>query len=815
MNWWALDAEEVFKILETKPTGLDEKERKKRLEKFGVNEIKIKEKSLIQIFLSQIKNPVILVLLFSTLIFLYIDHLAEAVVVLIIVLLSIFVSFMQEWKAENIMRELRKFLIPKALVLINNKIVEVDSKQIVPGDVIVVEAGMKIPADARLFESKELYVDESILTGESFPVYKTPEKVDEKTLVADRTCMLYAGTVVTTGWGKAVVVSTGEKTELGKISKSIEQVVVQAPLIAKMKTLAKQLSFGIIAISTLVLILGIYRGYDSVYVLLAALSFAVAVIPEILPAVVTLSLAFGVKEMARNNALVKSLAATETLGGVTAICTDKTGTLTQNKMKVVKLVTKSGEYDSDAELNDELRNLILAGYICNRATCEGGVCMGDPTEIALLEIAIAKGIFEDFEIVDEIPFDSKKKFMAVAAKTSFGNLVVVKGAPEVVEKMCNIKIDSEKYAKMGMRILAFAWKKVEKFEFFKLEGLEYLGLQCLIDPVREDVKDSIESCKKAGIKVYMITGDHPATALTIAKQAGIDGDVIDGRSISNLDEDVKKYRIFARIYPEQKLEIVKALQKNGEIVAVTGDGVNDAPALKQAEIGVAMGSGSEVAKEAADVILLDDSFSTIVKAVEIGRDVFRKIQRFIAWILPTNGGQGLIVLSAFLLGISMPMKPIHVLWINTVTAALLGMMIVLEKKEDGLLNLKPTREEIINKRIYVRIAYISILTVIFAYYLFMKTGKMSSAVNSVVAVGVWYLLTPYVDKSFFEVGFRNKFAILGIFLTILIQFTVTNYRILDLEPLTVFEWLEVFTITFLVFLIVETEKFFSKFKSKF
>ena len=810
MNWWALDPEDVIETLGTNSNGLKEEERKRRLEKYGLNEVKGKEKSPFQILSKQFLNPLLLILIISTIAFLLLDFISEAIIVIIIVVISVLVGFLQEWKAENIMRELKKLLIPKSLVLIDGKVKEIDSRYLVPGDIIVIEAGMKVPADARLIEAKELTIDESILTGESFPVEKRVEKVDERTPLTERSCMIYAGTFVATGWGKAVVTATGGDTELGKISKSMEEIkMTRSPLIIRLSNFSKQLSIGIALISVLIFILGILRGYDALYVFIAVLSFAVAVIPEILPAVVTLALAFGVREMARENALVRSLPAVEGLGSVDTICTDKTGTLTQNSMKVVKLVTREGEIDADDEKSlPRARDLILAGYICNRAVCESGYCRGDPMEVALLQLAIKTGFTEDFELIDEIPFDSKRKFMAVSAKLGKEYLVVVKGAPEALEKILGMKIDAEKYAEQGMRVLAFAWKKQERFDGFNFDGLEFLGLQCLIDPLREDVRESVENCKSAGIEIYMITGDHPKTAKTIASWAGIEGEVVSGMELMemNIEEAIKKYRVFARVNPEQKFEIVSALQRNGRIVAVTGDGVNDAPALKKAEIGVAMGSGSEVAKEASDLVILDDSFSTIVKAVELGRDIFRKIQRIISWMLPTNGGQGLIVVTAFLLGIQLPMLPVHILWINTITAALLGMMLVFEKKEEGLLRLKPTRGEIVSTRIIFRIAYISILSVLVAYYLYFNIGKMSAAMNGIIAVGAWYLLTPYVEKSFFEVGFRNKFAIFGILLTLAIQLALTSLGIMHLEPMTLYEWALTIAVASSVFIAVEIEK---------
>jgi calcium-translocating P-type ATPase len=825
MKFWALEVSDVLRELKTDLRGLSPNERESRLKIYGFNEIRVREKKPLTVFLKQFSNPLVLVLITSILILGYLNHHLEAMIVFAIVILSAIVGFLQEWKAESIMKELRKFLIPKALVISEGNLVEIDSKLIVPGDIIVVEAGMKVPADARIIESRELTVDESTLTGESFPVEKNSKKVPEYASIPERTCMLYAGTVVTSGWGKAVVVATGESTEMGKIGKGLEE-SVETPLLARMRVFAKQLSIGIVLISVAIFSIGFYRGYDVSYSFLSAISFAVAVIPEILPATITLSLAFSVREMAKRNALVKSLPAVETLGRVTAICTDKTGTLTKNRLKVVRIITPEGEYEvrndgfykgNEKVFGEDIRKIVLAGYICNRAVCESGNCRGDPLEIALLELAIRSGVTANYEILDEIPFDSKRKFMAVSAKTDEGIFIVVKGAPEVIGGMVRDTF-FETCTKEGMRTIAFAFKKVDDFRGFELKDLEFLGYQCLLDPLREDSRESVEKCKSAGIRVIMVTGDHPATARRIAQDAGIEGEVITGKELENADlrKTVRKFNVFARITPDQKLEIVKALQENGEVVAATGDGVNDAPALKRAEIGIAMGSGSDVAKEASDMVLLDDRFSTIVRAIEEGRNVFRKIQRIISWILPTNGGQGLIVVVAFVLGIAMPMLPLHILWINTVASGLLGMMLVFEPMEKDLLKLRPTREELVNRRIIFRIGYISVLSVLIAYTLYFDTGKMSSAVNGIIAVGIWYLLTPHVEKSFFEVGLRNRYAVLGILATLALQLYVTNYSsLLLLEPLSAEEWLKTLGLASTAFLAVEIEKMAFKVKEKF
>lgn len=430
--------------------------------------------------------------------------------------------------------------------------------------------------------------------------------------------MVYAGTIVVSGNGLAVVVDTGEKTEIGRISKLVKKEErIQTPLIAKMKRMGKRLSVAILAVSLLNFLVGMIRGYDPLYTLLASISLAVAAIPEALPALVTVSLALGVKEMAARNVLIRKLPAVETLGSVTVICTDKTGTITQNKMKVVRITTRSGSYSAEElnNLSEDLKLILTAGYVCNKATYQvkdGKIFFhGDPTDIALLEVALKNGITPDYETIDEIPFDSRRKFMAVLSEVNGKKYIFVKGAPEVISKMCNVEISTaEICASMGARVIAFAYKDVEEFGGFDFEDMKFLGYVCLMDPLREDSRQSILACKEAGIRVVMITGDHPLTAKAIARAAGIEGEVIDGSELEKMDvkKAIKKYNVFARVSPEQKLEIVKALQEEGEIVAVTGDGVNDAPALKRADIGIAMGEGEDVAKEASDMILLDNAF---------------------------------------------------------------------------------------------------------------------------------------------------------------------------------------------------------------
>ena len=714
-----------------------------------------------------------------------------------------------------------------------------------------------VPGDCRLIEASELEVDESYLTGESEPVRKEVKTLKEEVPLSERKNMCFFGTFVTHGKGKAIVVATGMQTELGKIAKTVKiEKGVETPLLRRIKRLSKFIFFIIVVVSIFNFTVGLLRGYDPTFMFLASVSLAVAAIPESLPALVTMSLAIGVKDMAKRKAIVRKLPAVETLGSVTTICTDKTGTLTQNKMKVIRIFAGGREYDIESngsilsreELAEhpEMYLTIKAGYVCNTAIyfLKNGeaITSGDPTEVALLEVASLAGIKKQYKIIDEIPFDPALRYMATAVKEGEFVEIYVKGSIERVLSMCrwalaegrivelgekNIHKIASEFALQGLRVLAFAYKFVDLEEFDSIEDnigdLIFLGLQCMIDPPREECYEVIKKCKEAGIRVIMITGDHPNTALFIAKELDINGSVITGDEIEKMNDEelkevLKKTNVFARMLPKMKLRIVKLLQEMGGIVAVTGDGVNDAPALKRADIGVAMGSGTEVAKESAEIILLDDNFVTIVEAIDEGRNVFRKIQKILAWLLPTNVGEGLVVLTAFLLGITLPILPVQILWVNTVTAVLLGTTLVFEPKEQNLLKLKPITGELLNPAILFRIIWVAIVLVVCAYFLYFRYGEneliaRTIAMNTIVFFEIFYLLSSRsIDLGFIRtLKFKNRAIYLGILAMIVLQLVATYSPhfnvILHTAPLDASMWLEIVTVSSLVFLFAELEKY--------
>jgi Ca2+-transporting ATPase len=702
-------------------------------------------------FLDQFTVFMILVLLAAAIVSGLIGDVADTIAIVVIVLLNGVIGFVQEYRAEQAVTALRMMTAPHATVRRGGQVLTLSASQLVPGDLVLLEAGNVVPADLRLVEAVQLKVEEAALTGESVPVEKRISSLYDAGLpLGDRLNMAYKGTVATYGRGSGVVVATGMKTELGKIATLLrEEEEVKTPLQKRLAQFGQRLALAVLAICAIVFVVGVLRGESVALMFLTAISLAVAAIPEALPAVVTVSLAFGARGMVKKNALIRRLPAVETLGSVTYICSDKTGTLTQNKMRVEQVYvdgreeTDRGQGVAGAE---PWRLLYQAMALSNDATRnERGEMFGDPTEIALYAAALEAGY--DKAILEtttprlaEIPFDSDRKCMTTFHQRVEEIIAFTKGAPEQVLEQCHTALGgsgpspiqtahflerAEQMASNGLRVLAVAFRvwpelPTELSPNSTERGLTFLGLVGLMDPPREEVQDAVALCKSAGTTPVMITGDHPATAHAIAVRLGIttaSDSVMTGQELARLSQDafeerVKRIRVYARMAPEQKIKIVKALQDEGEFVAMTGDGINDAPALKRADIGVAMGiTGTDVAREAAHMILLDDNFATIVTAVRAGRRIFDNIRKFIKYTMTSNSGEIWTIFLAPFLGLPIPLLPIHILWINLVTDGLPGLALAAEPEERGIMQRppRPPRESIFAHGMWQHIVWVGLL----------------------------------------------------------------------------------------------------------
>lgn len=740
-DWHELSAAATLEALQTDESGLTDAEGHRRLHHYGPNRLSepARQSRLIR-FLRHFHNILIYVLLGSAAITLALGHLADTLVILAVVFANAAIGFFQEGKAEQAMHAIRRMLALKASVLRDGMRRSVDGEALVPGDIVLLEAGDKVPADLRLLHANGLQVQEAILTGESLPVEKHTQAVAAAAPLGDRGCMAYSGTLVTSGLGRGVVVATAADTEIGRISGMLSTVeTVTTPLLRQMNVFARWLTILILLIAFGVLMFGHFVGhFEFAEMFMAVVGLSVAAIPEGLPAVLTITLAVGVQAMARRNAIVRRLPAIETLGSVSVICTDKTGTLTRNEMMVAAAVTKDQDFilqgsgyepSGEITLNDIavsarqhtiLDELGRAAVLCNDASLHqhNGVWTveGDPMEGALLAFSgkigmDARAEFAAWTRTDLVPFDAEHRFMATLNHNHENHaLISVKGAPEQIFTMCSQQRATSKateefnpsywqqkadeIAALGQRVLAFAVKPVPiqhtVLEFADVEqGLTLIGLVGLIDPPRADAIAAIAECRDAGIGVKMITGDHKGTAAAIGKQIGLQnpdniltGTELDGMDDAALGAAVINTDIFARTSPQHKLRLVMALQAQGMTVAMTGDGVNDAPALKRADAGIAMGiNGSEAAKEAAEFVLVDDNFASIVAAVREGRTVYDNIKKVISWTLPTNAGEAMTIVTALLLGMTLPITPIQILWINLITAITLGLALAFEPTE--------------------------------------------------------------------------------------------------------------------------------------
>ena len=848
MNWHLLSIEKISAELGTSNVGLAIPEAAERLSKSGYNElVEKKKKPMWLMFLLEFKDVMILILLIAAIISAAIGDMKDAIVILVIVVINAVIGFIQQYRAEKAMEALKKMANASAKVKRNNQVMQVPSSDIVPGDLVLLEAGDVVPADLRVMESHGLKIDEASLTGESNAAEKiTTELSEEKTALGDRVNMAYKGTMVTYGRGIGLTVATGMKTEIGRIAQLLQQKDTLTPLQKRLTEFGKKLSMIVIGICVLVYFVGVMRGEEPVKMLLTALSLAVAAIPEALPAVITIALALGAKRLVQNQALVRKLSAVETLGSVTFICTDKTGTLTLNKM-TVKNTWSNPEMAIDLpEFNAE--EIFLFSIAANQDTNKDaeGVLKGDPTETAMVDYVGRQPGFKEQWLnennrVFELPFDSVRKMMTTVHQLSENRfLVVTKGAFESIEKitasknMGEISDEAEKLVGQGERVIAFSYKLINHLPSgtaAELEKDQFIsGLTGLIDPPRPEVKKAVAECKSAGIVPVVITGDHPVTAKVIATELGIfdekhdmiiTGPELEALSEQAYEERIESIKVYARVSPEQKLKIVNTLQKKNQFVAMTGDGVNDAPALKKANIGVAMGiTGTDVSKEAAHMILLDDNYTTIVKAVKEGRSIFDNIRKFIKYVMTGNSGEIWTILLAPLIGMPIPLLPIHILWINLVTDGLPGLALTMEPAEKNIMQRPPRHpaESIFAHNMGWHILIAGLLigaaslftqawainhgnekwqTMVFTVLCFSQLGHVLAIRSS--------------HRSFFQMGvFSNKPLLASVGFTALLQLALIYFppfqKIFSVEALSLTELLFCLLLSSVTFLAVELEK---------
>jgi Ca2+-transporting ATPase len=881
IQWHNLPAEELLTTLSADAEqGLTDHEVQQRLTSYGPNRLTARRGiSPIRLFLSQFNQPLVYILLVAAGVTAFLEEWVDSSVIFGVVLVNAIIGFIQEANALKAINALALVLNVSTTVIRDGQRRTILASGLVPGDLVILQSGDKVPADLRLLKVRELQIDESALTGESVSTQKHPDRVADATVLADRTNMAYSSTLVTYGTGAGVVVETGDRTEIGLINKMIGSATeLETPLTQKMSQFSQLLLWVIIGMALLTFAVGVWRGQSMLDMFMASVALAVGAIPEGLPAALTITLAIGVSRMAKRNAIIRKLPAVETLGSTTVICSDKTGTLTQNQMTVQAIYagdeyfklsgsgyTPEGDFSCNGESIDPanypvLMECLKAGLLCNDARLladnDNWRIEGDPTEAALLVVAHKAGLHHDsvngnHPRLDAIPFESQHQFMA----TLHHNLaqdarhIYLKGSLESLLARCDSAFDAQMnlielnkdqlhqqlsdMAAQGLRVLAFARcdhcaDAVQHEQV--VGGLTFLGLQAMIDPPRPEAAASIAACYRAGIQVKMITGDHPITALAIARQLGMKHTerVISGAELQaipeeQLPESIAQCAVFARIAPEQKLQLVQTLQANGHVVAMTGDGVNDAPALRQANIGVAMGQGgTEVAKEAAAMILTDDHFATIEAAVEEGRGVFDNLVKFIAWTLPTNLGEGLVIMAAVFANVALPITPVQILWINMTTAVLLGLMLAFEPKEPGLMLRKPRepQQPILTKHLIFRICLVGVLMLTAAFGMFsweLSHGESLAkartvAVNVFVFCELFYLFNcRSLNYSMFHIGvFSNLWVIFGVVSMTLLQLMFTYWppmqALFGTAAIGVDEWLLIIAASIIIYATIGFEK---------
>ncbi len=874
--WYTLSTKEVGRQMQTNiEFGLNEKQVEDKQNKFGLNKLEEKKKeSIIIKFVKQFNDFMIIILIIASIISAVVAKLEgsndyfDSIIIIAIVVFNAIMGLVQEAKAEKSLEALKKMTAPTCKVKRDGKICTIKSEQIVPGDIVLLEAGNYVPADCRLISSSNLKIEESSLTGETVPVLKDANcMLKEKTALGDMVNMAFSTTIVVNGHGEAIVTETGMNTKVGKIAKMIiTNEAPETPIQKKLGEVGKTLGIACLGICLLIFIIGLLKKIEPIEMFMTSVGLAVAAIPEGLPAIVTIMLSIGVTKMAKKNSIIRKLPAVETLGSSSVICSDKTGTLTQNKMQVTKIANINGETND----KEYIKWLIGMTTMCTdvEISRENGKIelTGEPTEKAIVNKALDEGqnkieLYNVMKRVKDIPFDSSRKMMTTIHKIPTGYRVITKGAPDILLKRCNkvyengnvttldysktklIENQNNKMADEALRVLAIAYLDIpslpSKIDSENIEkNLIFIGLIGMIDPPREGVKEAVTTCKKAGIKTVMITGDHIITAKAIAKDLGIlrgsdlaiTGEELDKIPQSILQKNIMNYSVFARVTPEHKVRIVKAYQSTGAVVAMTGDGVNDAPALKNADIGIAMGkNGTDVAKNAADMVLTDDNFVTIVEAVKQGRNIFDNIKKAVHFLIATNIGEIVTIFLGLLLGLKSPLLAIQLLWINLVTDSLPAIALGLEKPEADIMNKKPrdNKKGIFADGLWQKIIaegiMLGALTLVafsLGNYLY---GIEVARTMAFVSLGLLELIHSFnikSDESIFKVGlFENKYLmgafILGAILQVVVVVIPSVAEIFKLVPLTQTQWLYTFGISILPLIIIELQKMFDKTDSKF
>ena len=860
--WHSSSVEEIAKNLKTNINiGLPDDEAQKRFERYGPNNLKEKKKESIFVkFIKQFNDFMIITLIIAAIISAVVSKLngeadyIDSIIIVAIVIFNAIMGLVQEQKAEKSLEALKKMSAPNAKVRRNGRVQEIDAAMVVPGDIVILEAGNYVPADCRLINSYNLKIEESALTGETIPSLKDSSKIlKENTAMGDLCNMVFATTIVVNGHGEAIVVETGMNTRVGKIAGMIiEDESPETPIQKKLAEVGKILAIACIIICVLIFVIGIFKKIPIIEMFMTSVGLAVAAIPEGLPAIVTIMLSIGVTKMAKKNSIIRKLPAVETLGSSSVICSDNTGTLTQNKMTVTEVRNCFGRANSN-----ERKFILELGTMCTDTTEEriNGKLgfVGEATEVAISNAAMEEGVsksflYDEMKRINDIPFDSKRKIMTTIHKYGNGYRIITKGAPDVLLKRCSncysggqivpifskkddINEQNNQMAEKALRVIAVAYKDVEKLpEMQDVEkDLIFCGLIGMIDPPREGVKEAVRTCRRAGIKTVMITGDHLQTAKAIAKELGIlkrgdlaiDGETLERMSQHELEQNIMDYSVFARVSPEHKVRIVKAFQSTGAVVAMTGDGVNDAPALKNADIGIAMGKGgTDVAKNAADMILLDDNFVTIVEAVKQGRNIYDNIKKAIHFLISTNIGEIVTIFFGLVLGIKSPLLAIQLLWINLVTDSLPAIALGLEKEEENIMSRLPRnpKKNLFADGLWWKIIIEGAMLGMFTLLAFSIGNRLYSVevgrTMAFLTLGILELVHSFnikSEESIFKIGvLENKYLVgalvLGVILQVIVVVVSPLAQVFSLVPLTGMQWLYTILIAVAPIPIVEIQK---------